>query len=184
MQKNKRGAIELSIGTIVIVVLAMSMLILGLVLIKSIFAGAKSAVDMSNDQITNEIQKIYGAEQKLGVYPSSKQVDVIQGKLGGFGVGIKNLRSGSSAGVVFSYNIEVSEAKDCDATPEEIMDLIAAGASMNDIELASGEAMSVPVKFDTQLGDPMCTVRFKISAKANNEPYGSPQIMDVTFKSA
>ena len=38
---QKKGAIELSMTTIVILVLAMSMLILGLVLIKAIFTGAK-----------------------------------------------------------------------------------------------------------------------------------------------
>jgi len=35
--KSKKGAIELSIGTIVIIVLSMSMLILGMVLVKNIF---------------------------------------------------------------------------------------------------------------------------------------------------
>jgi len=35
--KNKKGVIELSVGTIVIIVIAMSMLILGLTLIRSIF---------------------------------------------------------------------------------------------------------------------------------------------------
>ena len=38
---GKKGAMELSMGTIVILVLAMSMLILGLVLIRTIFMGAK-----------------------------------------------------------------------------------------------------------------------------------------------
>ena len=42
---QKRGAMELSIGTIVIIVLAMSMLILGLVLIRTIFTGAKYNID-------------------------------------------------------------------------------------------------------------------------------------------
>ena len=47
--KAKKGAMELSIGTIVIIVLAMSMLILGLVLIKTIFVGAKYNVDTIED---------------------------------------------------------------------------------------------------------------------------------------
>ena len=43
---KKRGAVELSVSTIVIVVLAMSMLILGIVLVKNIFSSANDIVDM------------------------------------------------------------------------------------------------------------------------------------------
>ena len=39
MRGNKKAAIEMSIGTIVTIVLAMSMLILGMVLVKNIFSG-------------------------------------------------------------------------------------------------------------------------------------------------
>ncbi|MEK6953289.1 MAG: hypothetical protein AABX29_09845, partial [Nanoarchaeota archaeon] len=46
--KNKKAALELSIGTIVILVLAMSMLILGLILIRTIFTGAKYNVETMN----------------------------------------------------------------------------------------------------------------------------------------
>ena len=54
MVLNKKAAMELSIGTIVIIVLAMSMLILGLVLIKTIFSGAKYNIDTMNDKVRND----------------------------------------------------------------------------------------------------------------------------------
>lgn len=62
--KNKKAAIELSIGTIVIIVLAMTMLILGFVLVKNIFTGATESVDDLNDKIKNEITQLFTTEKK------------------------------------------------------------------------------------------------------------------------
>lgn len=56
---NKKGAIELSIGTVVIIVLAMTMLILGLVLVRNIFTGATENVDTLNDKVKGEIVNLF-----------------------------------------------------------------------------------------------------------------------------
>lgn len=56
---NKKGAIELSIGTVVIIVLAMTMLILGLVLVRNIFTGATENVDTLNEKVKNEIVNLF-----------------------------------------------------------------------------------------------------------------------------
>lgn len=184
---SKKGAIEMSIGTIVVVVLAMSMLILGLVLIKTIFSGAKNVAEMTNDQVTEELTKMFGVEQKVAVYPSTKQVEITQGKLGGFGIGIKNLQSGTTGTSKFSYEVVVSDSKvreKCGVTDAEILNLITTGQTEVEIPIASGEIYSSKVLFSTQEGDPLCTVRFRVDSKVNNAPYGSPQIMDVTFKGA
>lgn len=189
MQKirGKKGAIEMSIGTIVVVVLAMSMLILGLVLIKTIFTGAKNVADMTNDQLTNQISQLFGADQKVAVYPNSRQIEITQGKPSGFGVGIKNLRTGSSSAATFSYEVVVSDPDiqtKCGVTDAEILKLITTGRAGADIPIASGEVYSAPVLFSTQTGDPLCTVRFRVDVKANDVAYGSPQVMDVTLKAA
>ena len=189
MQKirGKKAAIEMSISTIVVVVLSMSMLILGLVLIKTIFTGAKNVADMTNDQLTSQISQLFGADQKVAVYPNSRQIDVVQGKSSGFGIGIKNLRTGSSSAATFSYEVVVSDPDvqtKCGVTATEILKLITTGKSAVSIPIASGEVYAAPVLIATQTGDPLCTVRFRVDVKANDEPYGSPQVMDVTFKAA
>lgn len=61
---NKKGAIELSIGTIVIIVLAMSMLILGLLLVKGIFSGATTSVNILNDKVKAQIVGLFGDESR------------------------------------------------------------------------------------------------------------------------
>ena len=57
--KNTRAAIELSIGTIVIIVLAMSMLILGLVLVRTIFSGATASVTELNEKVKGEVVGLF-----------------------------------------------------------------------------------------------------------------------------
>ena len=61
---NKRAAVELSVSTIVIIVLAMSMLILGLVLVRSIFSVATESVGEIDGKLKDEIIKLFGEEEK------------------------------------------------------------------------------------------------------------------------
>lgn len=60
---NKKAAVELSVGTIVIIVLAMTMLILGLVLVRSIMCGAISLTSEVNKNIRSEINKLFESTQ-------------------------------------------------------------------------------------------------------------------------
>lgn len=60
---DKKAAIELSVGTIVIIVLGMTMLILGLVLVRQIFSVATGSIDTLNEKVTDEINKRLGEDQ-------------------------------------------------------------------------------------------------------------------------
>lgn len=180
MQKSvgKKGAIELSIGTIVVVVLAMSMLILGLVLIKGIFGASNNAVSQIDNQLKSQMAKMFGEERKLVLYPDTGTVNVRQGKVEGFAIGINNL-GGVAKDAKFSYDVSIptgnTVAQDCEgATESEILSLISAGSgSESDIGIASGDAAYRVVLFDSKEGDPICTVKFKVDVKVNGQPYQS-----------
>ena len=58
---NKKGAVELSVSTIVIIVLAMSMLILGMVLVRSIMCGAIGMTTNINTKVEGEINNLFEA---------------------------------------------------------------------------------------------------------------------------
>ncbi len=58
---NKKGAIELSIGTVVIIVLGVSMLILGMVLVRNIMCGALGLTGDVNEKVRGELNKFFGA---------------------------------------------------------------------------------------------------------------------------
>ena len=64
LARNKQGALELSIGTIVVVVIGMSMLILGLVLVRTIFTGSTAAIGQLNDKVQGEISTLFVEEGK------------------------------------------------------------------------------------------------------------------------
>lgn len=63
--KTKKGALELSIGTIVILVLAMSMLILGLVLVRTIFKSATGVVGQLDEGVRQEIKELFVDDDEL-----------------------------------------------------------------------------------------------------------------------
>jgi hypothetical protein len=105
----KKGAIELSIGTIVIIVLAMSMLILGLVLVKNIFGGATYNIDTMNEKVKGEISKLFVEDRKTVVYLENSLAKIDQGKSWGIGFAIKNLKRGTADSGDFSYEVVVSD---------------------------------------------------------------------------
>jgi hypothetical protein len=60
--KNKNAAMEMTVGTIVTIVLLMSALVLGLILTKTIFTNTTASVDSINDQMKSQINDLFGTE--------------------------------------------------------------------------------------------------------------------------
>jgi len=173
---NKKAAIELSISTIVIVVLAMTMLIGGIVLVKNIFAGTTTVVDMTQKQLENQINILFGADQKLAIYPDSGLVKVKQDSINGFGFGIKNLIKGTSTSTKFSYEVVVADPdlrKKCGVSDSVALGWISNGRSDTNIEIASGDLAVAKVLFDIPVGSPLCTVTYRINVKANEQAYAT-----------
>src|SRR3989338_8396680 len=75
--KSKKGAMELSVGTIVILVLAMSMLILGLVLVRTIFSSATGAITEVDKGVKDAISKEFAdSYKKLVIYPTERKIEI------------------------------------------------------------------------------------------------------------
>jgi hypothetical protein len=181
MQKrNKKAAIELSINTIVIIVLAMSMLILGLVLIKNLFGGADDVIKLTNDQVISKINEQFGSEEKVAIYPITEEVTIKQGKQGGFALVIRNQLTGaSSQNAKFSYTVKpASDIKaDCGISEAELMSFFVAGSdSDKDIPIATGEPLVKKILLQTQKGDPLCTVQFRIDVTNDGNNYKSKYV--------
>jgi len=60
---NKKAAFEMSIGTIVIIVLAMSMLILGLVLTKKIMCSGIVLTDQIDQAVENQVSSMFEGQE-------------------------------------------------------------------------------------------------------------------------
>ena len=172
---NNKGAIELSIGTIVIIVLAMSMLILGLVLIRSIFVGAKYNVDQMNNKVKDEINKLFVEDKKTVVYLPNQIADIKQNEDWGVAFAIKNLAKGESDASRFNYDVIISDPnvqKNCGVGDRDVENWIKTGQS-DSIELAPGDTYYGIVRFFIPEGAPLCTVRFHLDVKKENEHYAT-----------
>lgn len=176
MKSSKKGAMEMSIGTIVIIVLAMSMLILGMVLIKNIFSGATDIVDSSTQQISSEIAKIHGDEKRLVIYPSVDILEVKSGKTDGFAIRIKNLLENTDADqVVFSYNIVPDDFEECGLTEGQIFGWMK-GESGQGIGIPSAGEYLEKVLLEIPEGAPLCSFKIRVAVLQNGKSYANEQM--------
>ena len=62
MAKNRKAAMELTMSTMVTIVLVVAALILGIVLVQKIFTGATDSVDVINEKVMGEINNLFADE--------------------------------------------------------------------------------------------------------------------------
>jgi len=175
---NKKAAMEMSVGTIVTIVLLMSVLVLGLVLTTNIFKGATNAVDMTNDQLTDQISKLFSKDEKIVIYPESRLVQIKQEAIGAVGIGIKNKLTGTAGETKFSYTVSVSDPdlqKKCgaDIRTSDVESWITAGREQINMPIASGDFANEKIRFEIPVGAPLCTIRFSANVLAGTQTYGS-----------
>ncbi|MBI2632665.1 hypothetical protein HYW75_06690 [Candidatus Pacearchaeota archaeon] len=171
---NRKGAIELSVGTIVVIVLAMSMLILGLVLIRTIFVGSKYNVDQLNKNVEAEINKLFNERgDKIVLYLANNQADVKQGKSYGVAFGVRNTVEGESEAGKFSYKVQASDVqKGCQISLQQADNYLILG-STGTFSLAPGQIRYNLVKTQPSSSSPLCEIRYDISVTKDNQPYDS-----------
>lgn len=172
---RKKGAIELSIGTIVIIVLAMTMLILGLVLIRSIFTGAKYNVDTMNDKVMDEINKLFVEDRKTVIYLANQKAKIQQGDDWGVAFGVKNLRTGEVEAQKFSYLVEASDPnikKKCGINEVEANSWITTGGE-DSINIPPGNIYRGIVRFRIPEIAPLCIIRYHLEVKVEGDVYAT-----------
>jgi hypothetical protein len=174
--RNKRAAMEMSVGTIVTIVLLVTVLILGIVLIKNIFSSAKGVVDLTDQQLRDEINKLFSEESKISIYPSTRLVEIKQDTTDGVGIGIRNLLTGANANRKFSYEVSVSDTdlnSKCGINAATAEGWIVTGRAEENIPIPSGDFSSQKVLFEIPVGSPLCTIRFRVNVEADGTPYAT-----------
>jgi len=179
--KEKRAAMELSISTIVVVVLAMSMLILGLVLVKNIFFGVNENVDEITNKVKGEIGKLFTEDRKVVVYLSNYLLELKQGDTWGVAFGIKNQISEQE----FKYEVKLADpdaGQKCGISQSAIQDWVIAGESGTKA-IGSGKVEYGLIRFkipDGQVKDvSKCIVRFDLVVKKADGSAYSTESFDV-----
>lgn len=181
MEKNRKAAMELSVGTIVVIVLAMSALIFGIFLTQKIFASAKGAIDLTDSQLKNEINKLFSDEKEVVIYPQTRLIEVKQKEIDEVGIGIQNLLQGTAGTSKFSYEVLVGDVGKCGVEESVIENWIVIGQSEENIPIASGEDSIQRVRLEIPTGSPLCTARFRVNVNAEGEAYAT-DFFDIKVK--
>ena len=86
---QQRGAIEMSITTVVVLVLGMTMLILGLGLVRGIFSTATESVDSIDEKVQSEIAQLFSDDkQDVAVFLGGDRTAKVKANGENFGVAI------------------------------------------------------------------------------------------------
>ncbi|NCO17977.1 hypothetical protein COT60_03020 [Candidatus Pacearchaeota archaeon CG09_land_8_20_14_0_10_30_9] len=184
--KNTKGAMEMSVGTIVTIVLLMSVLVLGIFFISKIFTSSNNAINSIDTQIQNEINQMFsdGKTLKLAVYPSSRIITVKRGASPpqGFAFSIYN---NAKTQADFTYSIKASDVTDCQGTVTESQanSYVLGGTTLNPIPIGGSQMLSNArlVQFPVPESMPSCTVKYDLLLYRDGSAYDSADI-SVTFK--
>jgi len=184
--KNNKAAMEMSVGTIVTIVLLMSVLVLGLMLTRGIFSSSTDAVTQINGQLQNQINELFvdSNNLKLVIYPTSRTLTVKRDKdPSGFAFSVKN---GDLVENEFHYSIAASSTDDCQGS----MSLEQANGLLlkrqGSFSLGPGNILENAVLVLFSLSDrvPPCTVVYDVKVRKGSptgEIYSSADVY-VTIK--
>jgi len=161
--KNRKGAIEMSMTTIVTIVLVVVTLVLALVLIRTIFTSSTGAIEQVDSAIQDQITKLFSSEGKnLAVYPASRQITIKRGDVPkGFAFSVKNPNPEVAT---FDYSLSATEFSNCGSTllKENAEAFVLGGTGTFDLG-ASGQ-LDLPrlVKFNVPESAPACTIVYTL----------------------
>jgi len=172
---NKKAAMEMSVGTIVTIVLLMTVLILGLVLVQSIFSSAKYNIEIIDQKVRGEINKLFSEDQRIVVYLPNQKVSIKQGKEWGVAWAVKNLERGVSETSKLTYEIVVSDLSGCGGlTDQKALSYVGPGQKeTKGIPLPPGQSNYEISRINIPEIAPLCTIRYRINTKLDDQEYSS-----------
>lgn len=178
---SKRAAMEMSVGTMVTIVLLVSVLVLGIFFIQKIFGAGTNAIDSIDNEVQSEIDRLFEREDKpLAIYPTSRDVIVKKGDdPKGFAFSVKNDDEGSTA---FTYSLTATDVSNCKGslTKETANGYLVGGSGS--FNLGMGNALDLPrlIKFDVPKTAPVCTIIYNLDIQRNG-PFSTADVF-ITIK--
>jgi predicted PurR-regulated permease PerM len=124
--KSKSGAMEMSVGTMVTIILLVCVLVLGIFFIQKIFGAGTNAIDSIDNEVQSEIDRLFERENKpLAIYPTSRDVILKKGDdPKGFAFSVKNDDDIILLQQMFLIVKEKSQKKPQMAILSEVLDLL------------------------------------------------------------
>ena len=177
---NKKAAMELSMSTIVILVLAMTMLVLGLVLIRSIFRGATESINELNEKVMGEITRLLVDDSnKLVVNLGADRIARIKADTQNFGIsfGAKTIDGSAVIAGRMKYKLSLDESSrdNCISnlgrkTTEDLFKQTM-GANI-EFDRFEGDTAYAIIQLDIPEATPLCSQKVYIDVTDNNQPVG------------
>jgi len=172
VRTNRDGALELSIGTIVVIVIGMSMLILGLVLVRTIFSGSTRSINDLNEQVQNEIRDLFDDDSgnlviKLGSADTAK---VKPGERFNVAIGAQHPDGASITRQSLLYKIELADDSDENCLrilgKERAEDLFVTRVNTwNEFDRYSGSNAFALIEIDVPKGTARCTQKVNVDMR-------------------
>ena len=164
----------MSVGTIVTIVLLMTVLVLGIFLVQRIFTSSQSAIDLTDQQLRTELENLFTDDDKMiAIYPDpnrNKPLEIKQGEHDEIGIAIRNLGRLGEETKTYSYVVEATQVEPgcsrlkLDKINENSKDgWIGLGGRGENIVVREGsisptERVTIRVPPDA----PLCTVNFRV----------------------
>ena len=174
---SRRAAMEMTMGTMVTIVLLVTVLILGLVLVRNIFSSGTDAISDIDSAVKGGIRKLFADEGKtLVIYPPSRQITIEAGDdPGGFVFSVKNndveIRD-------FTYSVGAEPSFDfskCGSTFTESRANSWLLVNSGGFSLGPGRDLELPelVLFDIPETAPPCTIPYGLDILGTGNPLGT-----------
>lgn len=180
---DKKAAFEMSISTMIIIVLGVIFLIMALALLRSIFFGATQSVDVINTQVMDQLRSLFTDDsQKIIIKLPSNTADIRSGTSNfGFSVAAKTKYGtpvSNYSGI--QYKIELVKSSDCYTklgaalvtrwfTAQKVSS--DQGEYYNDIDKYDGKDMGgAVIRISIPEGTILCSQAVKISFIDNTSP--------------
>ncbi len=163
---NKKGALELSMSTIIVIVLGVTLLILGLAFVRTLFGKVTTLSQGAFDIAEQEIQGKMGPADKI--YVSSLRVEVDPGKPSVINIGIQNIGTDAGAGTFVIKAVPGAQGGQPDWFTIPVKDLT----------IAHGEKQAFPIEVTLPAGTPGGkSYGFTLDVTKNGAAYASKVII-------
>jgi hypothetical protein len=181
--RNKKAAMEMSMGTMVTIILLVVILVLGIFFIQKIFSSGSNAIDLVDNQVQSEINKLFASDEGLSVsvYPNSREITIKKGSNPkGFAFSVRNDEVNTKS---FSYKVGSQDVSKCGTslTKAQADDYLL--GKQGSFSLGGGNTLDMPilVKLNIPKSAPPCTIIYQLEVKKGDAPYSNPNIF-VTIK--
>ncbi len=178
---------EMSMGTIVTIVLLMSVLVLGIFLVQKIFSSGSSAIDQIDSQLQSKIGELFADEGlEFVLYPRSAAVNIKRGESGkGFGFAVDNTESKEKS---YTWSVTATDAgnwkEECGLSVGEANKYLILeegsfelGKQRNNLNTGG-----VIIKLNIPKDAPRCTIPYKLSVKESEAGTIAGPTVFVTIK--